>query len=148
MAALWTWAGSPAITWGVIVELQAAAHSGQALKPETAMSHILLLLVFLAFGAYSAYVVYDVGYVGILHSHLTNAGGIQVLCDLTISLSLVCIWIVADARKQSRNPWPYLVATLFLGSFGPLLYLLLRPGEGRKVGKISAAVADAITHLG
>jgi hypothetical protein len=112
------------------------------------MSRILLILVLLAFGTYSAYVVYDVGYVGILHSHLSNAGGIQVLCDLTISLSLVCIWMVADARKQGRNPWPFVVATLFLGSFGPLLYLLLRPREGGKVSSLSAAVADAMTHLG
>ena len=36
----------------------------------------LLLLVFAAFSVYSAIVVYDVGYVGILRSHLSNAGGI------------------------------------------------------------------------
>jgi hypothetical protein len=111
------------------------------------MSRILLILVFLAFGAYSAYVVYDVGYVGILHSHLTNAGGIQVLCDLTISLTLVCIWMAGDARRQGRNPWPYLAATLFLGSFGPLLYLLLRPRDG-KSRSLSAAVAASMTQLG
>ena len=99
----------------------------------------LLLLVFAAFSVYSAIVVYDVGYVGILRSHLSNAGGIQVLCDLTVSLSLVCIWIARDARARGRSPWPYLVATLFLGSIGPLLYLLLRsrePGAG-----VSGAVA-------
>jgi len=99
----------------------------------------LLLLVFGAFSVYSAYVVYDVGYVGILRSHLSNAGGIQVLCDLTVSLSLVCVWIFRDARLHGRSPWPYLVATLFLGSIGPLLYLLLRsraPGAG-----LSGAVA-------
>ena len=99
----------------------------------------LLLLVFAAFSVYSAIVVYDVGYIGILRSHLSNAGGIQVLCDLTVSLSLVCIWISRDARAQGRNPWPFLVATLFLGSIGPMLYLLLRsraPSAG-----VSGAVA-------
>lgn len=110
------------------------------------MPRILLILVLAVFGAYSAYVVYDVGYVGILQSHLTNAGGVQVLCDLTIALSLVCVWIVRDARSRGRNPWPFVVATLFLGSFGPLLYLLLRPGA--RTGGIAAAVADAMTHLG
>ena len=105
------------------------------------MTRILLLTVFAAFSLYSAYVVYDVGYIGILHSHLTNAGGIQVLCDLTISLSLVCIWIHRDARAQGRNPWPFLVATLFLGSIGPLLYLVLRPRAQGAHGGVSAAVA-------
>lgn len=110
------------------------------------MARSLLILVLAVFGAYSAYVVYDVGYVGILHSHLSNAGGIQVLCDLTISLTLVCIWISRDARAHGRNPWPYVVATLFLGSFGPLLYLLLRPGA--RSGGLAATVAASMTHLG
>ena len=108
------------------------------------MSRVLLLTVFTAFSFYSAYVVYDVGYVGILRSHLSNAGGIQVLCDLTVALSLVCIWIFRDARAQGRNPWPFLVATLFLGSFGPLLYLVLRPrAQGSSV---SGSVAASLIH--
>ncbi|MDR3419222.1 MAG: DUF2834 domain-containing protein [Nevskia sp.] len=106
------------------------------------MTRTLLFIVFAAFGIYSGYVVYDVGYAGILRSHLTNAGGIQVFCDLAISLSLVCVWIVRDARIYGRNPWPYLVATLFLGSFGPLLYLLLRPRQA-PTGRISRAAAAA-----
>jgi hypothetical protein len=111
------------------------------------MSRLLLILVLAVFGVYSAYVVYDVGYVGILNSHLSNAGGIQVLCDLTISLTLVCIWVVRDARAQGRNPWPFVVATLFLGSFGPLLYLLLRPQPKSSHG-VAAMVAGSMTRLG
>jgi hypothetical protein len=111
------------------------------------MARTVLILILAAFGAYSGFVVYQVGYLGILHSHLSNAGGIQVLCDLTISLTLVCIWMVGDARRQGRNPWPYLAATLFLGSFGPLLYLLLRPRPG-KPRSLSAAVAASMTQLG
>jgi hypothetical protein len=114
------------------------------------MSRILLILILAVFGAYSAYVVYDVGYVGILRSHLSNAGGIQVLCDLVISLTLCCTWMARDARAQGRNPWPFVVATLFLGSFGPLLYLLLQPraGQARKTGGIAATVAASMTQLG
>lgn len=108
------------------------------------MARNLLLLVLAAFGTYSAYVVYDVGYLGILRSHLSNAGGIQVLCDLTVSLALVCTWLFRDARAQGRNPWPYLVATLFLGSFGPLLYLLLR--RGAQSAGVSGSVAASIIH--
>ncbi len=107
------------------------------------MTRILLFPFFLAFSLYSAYVVYDVGYVGILRSHLSNAGGIQVLCDLTISLCLVCGWMFRDARAQGRNPWPYLVATLFLGSIGPMLYLLLGPraqGAGARASLASNSI--------
>jgi hypothetical protein len=109
------------------------------------MTRTLLLIVFAAFGIYSGVVVYDVGYLGILHSHLTNAGGIQVFCDLAISLGLVCAWMVGDARRHGRNPWPYLVATLFLGSFGPLAYLLLQPRREAR-GGVAGAVADSLIH--
>lgn len=90
------------------------------------LSRLLLLDVFIAFGLYSAWVLWDVGYIGIFTSHLSNAGGIQVLCDLTIALGLVCVWMVNDARSRCRNPWPFVLLTLVAGSFGPLLYLLLR----------------------
>ena len=101
------------------------------------MARALLILVLAAFGVYSGYVVYEVGYLGILHSHLSNAGGIQVFCDLAVSLSLACIWMLRDARASGRNAWPYLIATLFLGSFGPLLYLLFRPaGEARSTARL------------
>jgi len=110
------------------------------------MARVLLILVFAAFGAYSTYVLFDVGYVGILRSHLSNAGGIQVLCDLTISLGLVCVWMVQDARQRGRSAWPFVVATLLLGSFGPLLYLLLRQHQPARDGRISRQVAANMIH--
>jgi hypothetical protein len=108
------------------------------------MSRTLLILAFAAFGAYSTYVLFDVGYVGILRTHLINSGSVQVACDLVIALSLVCVWIVQDARSRGRNPWPYVIATIFLGSFGPLLYLLLR-GQA-KDGRIARRVAAEMIH--
>jgi hypothetical protein len=50
----------------------------------------------------------------------------QVLADLSIALSLSLVWIWRDARAIGRSAWPWMVATLALGSFGPLVYLLTR----------------------
>jgi hypothetical protein len=110
------------------------------------MSRILLYLVLAAFGAYSTYALFEVGYVGVLRSHLSNAGGIQVLCDLTIALSLACLWIVRDARAAGRNGWPFVIATVFLGSFGPLLYLLLRQWLPARDGRIARHIAAGVTQ--
>lgn len=105
------------------------------------MARSLLILVFAAFGAYSTYVLFDVGYLGVLRSHLLNSGSLQVAGDLLIALGLVCVWMVRDARQRGRNPWPFVVATLFLGSFGPLLYLLLRGTGPAPDGRIARRVA-------
>jgi hypothetical protein len=110
------------------------------------MARVLLILVFAAFGAYSTYVLFDVGYAGIFRAALGSSGGIQVLCDLCISLSLVCVWMVQDARQRGRSAWPFVVATLLLGSFGPLLYLLLRLRGPAPDGRISRQVAANMIH--
>lgn len=66
------------------------------------------------------------GYWGILALHFRSFGGGQVFAELVIALSLVMVWLWSDARKQGRTAWPWLLATLVLGSFGPLAYLLTR----------------------
>ncbi|MES2883874.1 MAG: DUF2834 domain-containing protein [Pseudomonadota bacterium] len=86
----------------------------------------LILAILLPFGLYSTYVVYEVGYVAIFTSHF-NVVGMQVLVDLVIACSLAMIWMWRDAAASGRNVWPFLITTLFLGSIGPLSYLLLAP---------------------
>jgi hypothetical protein len=34
--------------------------------------------------------------------------------------------MVRDARERGLNPWPFVILTVLAGSFGPLLYLVLR----------------------
>jgi Protein of unknown function DUF2834 len=94
----------------------------------------ILLAIFVLFDAYTFYAIYQVGYLGIIEGGFANPGSLQVLLDLVIACSLIAWWMVSDARATGRNPWPYLVITVFAGSLGPLLYLLL-------AGQRDAAIA-------
>ncbi len=90
------------------------------------MQRPLLILTLLLFGALSAVALWQHGYWGIIAPHFQSFGGGQVLADLVIALTLVMVWMWHDARAAGRNPWPWIVATLVVGSLSPLLYLLTR----------------------
>jgi uncharacterized membrane protein len=95
----------------------------------------VLLLVLFGFAALTAVAVKDHGYFGIISFHFTSTAGLQVIVDLVIVCMLAILWIVDDARRNGRVAWPYVVVTLALGSFGPLLYLLvgcLSPADARR----------------
>lgn len=83
---------------------------------------IVLLIPFLALTVYS---VAQVGYLGLFEYHLHSPAGWQVFTDLVIALLLVLTWLVPEAKREGRNPWPWVVATLFLGSIAPLAYLAI-----------------------
>jgi hypothetical protein len=87
---------------------------------------LALLLVIGLFGALTSVALMDVGYLGIFEPHFQSWGAAQVFADLVILALLGCFWMVADGRARGINPWPFVVATLFLGSFGVLFYLVLR----------------------
>jgi hypothetical protein len=96
------------------------------------MNRTLLIVTLIAFGALTAVALVNHGYIGLVTLQLQTWAGAQVLADLVIALTLVMIWMWRDARATGRNVWPWLIATLALGSFGPLLYLLTRkPGSSR-----------------
>lgn len=90
------------------------------------MQRSMLVITLILFGALSGTALWQHGYWGIIAPHFQNFGAGQVLADLAIALSLITIWMWQDAKTTGRNPWPWLVATLTLGSFGPLVYLLTR----------------------
>lgn len=92
---------------------------------------LLLILVLAVFAAISLYAMLQVGYLGIWQSGLVSWGAFQILVDLVIACGLICIWMVLDARQRGTNPWPYVAITVFSGSFGPLLYLLMRARQPR-----------------
>jgi hypothetical protein len=87
---------------------------------------IILLLVIASFGALSTLALLDVGYLGLLKPHFQSWGGAQVFVDLVILAVLVCGWMVKDARERGLPGWPFVLITVFLGSFGPLFYLAIR----------------------
>ncbi len=90
------------------------------------MRRSLLTTTLILFGALSAAALWQHGYWGILAPHFQSLGGGQVLADLVIALTLVMVWMWHDAKATGRKTWPWIVATLVLGSIGPLLYLLTR----------------------
>jgi hypothetical protein len=94
---------------------------------EQSMFRILLLLLLVPFAVLTALALWHQGVWGMIAPHFRTWGAAQVLADLVLALSLVLFWLWRDAKQCGRNPWPWLVATLLSGSFGPLLYLLTRP---------------------
>ena len=90
------------------------------------MQRSLLAITLTLFGALTAVALCQHGYWGILAPDFQSFGGAQVLADLVIALVLVMLWMWHDAKATGRSAWPWIVAALALGSFGPLIYLLTR----------------------
>lgn len=74
------------------------------------------------FTALTVYALYDVGFVGVFEHQFATSGGVQVWVDLAIAVTFFMGWLIPDAKRTGRNPWPYIVITLVFASFGPLLY--------------------------
>jgi hypothetical protein len=102
-------------------------------------TQIVLGLVLAAFGFESAWAVYHFGFVGLFQQIFSNFASSLVFFDLVIALSLAMVWMWRDARERGATVWPYLVATLALGSIGPLSYLIVRESAKRSEAR-SAAV--------
>ena len=75
---------------------------------------------------------------------LRERWGLQVLVDLTIALVLLMPHLIRDARARGIPAWPFVVATVFLGSMGPLAYAVVRGWRARP-GHTAARVATPAT---
>lgn len=91
----------------------------------------ILVPVTAAFTVLTGLALADVGYLGILDPHFRSWGGAQVFADLTILALLSCFWMAADSRTSRVPAWPFVLLTLIAGSYGILLYLIVRAGRGR-----------------
>ena len=90
------------------------------------MGRAIIVVTLVLFGALTAVAVWVDGVTGIFASILGSYGSMQIFADLVISLTLIMIWMWRDARLKGRNPWPWIVATVLIGAFSPLVYLLTR----------------------
>ncbi len=91
---------------------------------------MLATILLVPFAVLTIFTIATVGYVEIFNYQRHSPAGWQVFADLCVALILVLSWLVPDAQKAGRNPWGWVVATLFTGSIAPLTYLAL---YGRRV---------------
>ncbi len=106
----------------------------------------LILILLIPFSILSIYAVTQVGYWGIFDYHRHSPAGWQVFTDLVLALVLVASWMIVDARRSGRNVWPYIFMTLTLGSFGPLMYLLLAPSNRQSLATgVESQAQSAVT---
>jgi hypothetical protein len=78
--------------------------------------------VLVAFGAFSCWVgaTDPWGWLPIVRA----AWGAQITLDLCIAVSLLWTFILRDARYRHQRLWPWMLATIPLGSIAPLGFLL------------------------
>lgn len=90
---------------------------------------VVPLLAFLAFTTYSLIVVATQGLGALIPSHLAFGPfgwPLQVFIDLVLMAIAFLVFAVPDARRRGITVWPYVVATLALGSIGMLAYFVRR----------------------
>lgn len=93
---------------------------------ESTNNKALYAVVLAVFGALHVYAIYADGLIDGFIAQLRsgNAWGLVLGVDLVIALSLIGGWLIRDARKTNRTPWPYVLMMPLAGSAGALLYLL------------------------
>ncbi len=87
---------------------------------------IALLLVITGFGVLTTRALMESGYFGVFLSSFDSWAGMQIFFDLVIVCILASIWMIDDSRRSGLPALPFILITLAAGSFGPLLYLVVR----------------------
>ena len=87
---------------------------------------IALVTVFVAFAVFTAEAFAQMGLVGFFAAHSANLATMQVFIDLVIMGAILLGFIWIDAGERGLPRMPYVIATILLGSFGPLAYLIHR----------------------
>jgi hypothetical protein len=95
-----------------------------------AIPKVFIVVVLALFSVLTAVAVVQYGFMGIFAQAFQNFATIQVFVDLFIASSLIMVWMWFDAKENGRMFWPWALVTLAIGSFGPLLYLLVGKRRG------------------
>lgn len=96
------------------------------------MKRVLIIITLILFGGLTGLAVWHDGLAGIFASILSSWGSAQIYVDLLLALILIMIWIWKDAKSAGRNPpWGWIAATLVVGVFSPLIYLLVYKSSGK-----------------
>ncbi len=94
----------------------------------TRITATILLLPFLVF---TLWVIATEGFIGFLTVAGREPWALQLLLDLVIMAWFAVRWMVRDARAAGRNPWPFVAATVVVGSIAPLIYVVTGSGKSR-----------------
>lgn len=115
---------------GCMPTLAASLPSSHPPAPGLRGQAVLAGLVLAGFTAFSLWVVWTAGASGFVATVRHEPWALQFLIDLVIGLCVAMVWLRADARARGLTYWPYLVATVLLGSIGVLAYLVRRGFAG------------------
>lgn len=85
---------------------------------------MLAAVVLVPFFAFSIWVAATQGALGFLTLAGREPWGLQMLLDLCIASVFAVHYVIRDARASGRNPWPFVIGTVAVGSIAPLLYLV------------------------
>ena len=86
----------------------------------------IITIVLIPFTILTVVALVQFGPLGVFAEAFKNFATIQVFCDLLISCIIILVWMYRDAKQNNRKFWPWCIVTLAIGSFGPLIYLLLK----------------------
>jgi hypothetical protein len=84
------------------------------------------LAVLVPFAIFTDVLVLEHGYLGFLELAMREPWALQMLLDVGIALGIFAAFAIPDAKERGLPIWPYLVASVFLGSIGALAYLVHR----------------------
>lgn len=87
---------------------------------------VVAAVILVAFSAFSLWVIAGHGYFGFLTLAGREPWAMQMLIDLVLACSFGLAWLSNDAKRRGIPRWPFVIATVFLGSVGLLDYLVYR----------------------
>ena len=96
------------------------------------MRLIVLVVVFIAFTVWSTTIAMSHGLLGAFTLAAKEPWAAQLFVDLFLSIFVAWSWLRHDAKERGIPAWPYIAATLTLGSIGTLAYLIHRELVGRR----------------